>query len=110
MVRSSATLLFTALLSVLWQRRRLQRAEWIGAVIIFVSQCVVVAACLVNTANTEHAYGTLPQELIGIALVLAGQFTQSLQSVVEEKLFRDLGLLRQAFRSACTDSYPAAIP
>eukprot|EP00744_Colponema_vietnamica_P008216 GILI01011743.1.p1 GENE.GILI01011743.1~~GILI01011743.1.p1 ORF type:complete len:445 (+),score=121.81 GILI01011743.1:111-1445(+) len=80
-----ALLIFSALLSVVYLKRRLYRHNWIGLFLCTLALAMVGAASLYSNQGAAD----ISLELFGIGLIVAGQLVQALQFVVEEALLRD---------------------
>lgn len=95
MMRGSI-IIFTAILTIYWRKRKLFRNEWIGM------SCVVIAIVLLGVvALMNEKYYPDPGDdnsstgqpawkiIVALALLLLSMGVQALQTVVEEKFLRD---------------------
>jgi multidrug transporter EmrE-like cation transporter len=81
-----AIIIFTALISVFWLRRRLLPFHWFSVLLVIVGVCVVGVQSL-ETASAGSQQGLI----LGIILILVAQAVQSFQVTAQEKLLEKFG-------------------
>lgn len=74
----------TAILSIVFLRRRLFRHHWTGLVLVFVGICLVGLSVIVAGKDDDG-----DQPILGICLMIGSILIQGSQFIVEEKLFAD---------------------
>eukprot|EP00188_Purpureofilum_apyrenoidigerum_P002779 Plantae.Rhodophyta-Purpureofilum_apyrenoidigerum.ctg28382.p1 GENE.Plantae.Rhodophyta-Purpureofilum_apyrenoidigerum.ctg28382~~Plantae.Rhodophyta-Purpureofilum_apyrenoidigerum.ctg28382.p1 ORF type:complete len:423 (+),score=90.50 Plantae.Rhodophyta-Purpureofilum_apyrenoidigerum.ctg28382:128-1396(+) len=81
-----AQLIFTALLSIIFLKRKLDKFNWTGILIS------ITGIALVGMANVyaEKNPKSQQEQLFGVMIIIAGQIMQASQVVCEEFLLRDL--------------------
>jgi drug/metabolite transporter (DMT)-like permease len=84
MLRSSI-IIFSAILSVLFLKRRLQPFHWVATCIVFCGLVLVGLASALDGSNSTSAGGA-SERLFGIVLVVGAQLCSAFQMVFEEKL------------------------
>jgi drug/metabolite transporter (DMT)-like permease len=93
MLRGSCVI-FSALFSMIFLRRRIIPAEWLGIVIVVIATVIIGVASVLMPSNDEdessHATGT--QKLFGCLLVVASEVVQAGQIVTEQFLLHDLNM------------------
>lgn len=81
-----AMLVWTAILSVIFLRRKLALQQW-GGIIICVSGIVLVGIANILSEGTSESRTNVT---IGVGIILVGQILQAAQVVIEEYLLQDL--------------------
>ncbi|KAH3758412.1 solute carrier family 35 member F6 [Pelomyxa schiedti] len=98
MLRGSI-IIFTAILRITYRKTKLYPSEWVGVIIVTISLVIVGGACIktpgegvpASSAGSTGDSGTPAWELVlGMILVIAAQFLQALQTIVEETLMHDV--------------------
>jgi drug/metabolite transporter (DMT)-like permease len=87
MLRGSMVI-FSAILSILFLKRKLYGFNWLGIGFVTLGLVVVAVSCL--KAKTTASTSTTSEELIGILLVVAAQVVQASQIVIEEFLLKNI--------------------
>lgn len=82
-----AIIVFTALLSVVWLKKRLMMFHWASIAVVVLGICIVGAESIIQ----ESASGQNGGRILGMSLILAAQAVQSVQVVAQEKLIRKYG-------------------
>ena len=83
-----ARVVFSALLLVLFLKRKLFAFHWVAIVLTLVGIIVSSLKEIIEPSSSKEFQTT--DVLIGIALVLAGEFIRSMRTVLEEKLMKKL--------------------
>eukprot|EP00771_Trimastix_marina_P001178 gnl/Trimastix_PCT/2230.p1 GENE.gnl/Trimastix_PCT/2230~~gnl/Trimastix_PCT/2230.p1 ORF type:complete len:382 (+),score=130.09 gnl/Trimastix_PCT/2230:55-1200(+) len=86
MLRGSIVI-FTAILTITYRRRKLSSAQWLGVLIVFIALAIVGTAAIAGGSKKNT---TVVKTIIGIVLVIFAQFLQALQTIIEEKLLHDV--------------------
>jgi hypothetical protein len=80
-----AEIVFAAGIRFTWKRRALRSFQWWGVLIVTTSLLVIGSSSVFGEpSSTEHA--TTFEQVLGIALIVASQFVQATQSVIEEHM------------------------
>jgi len=82
-----AIIVFTALLSVVWLKKKLMMFHWASIAVVVLGICIVGAESIIQ----ESASGQNGGRILGMLLILAAQAVQSVQVVAQEKLIRKFG-------------------
>ena len=82
-----ARVAFSAILLVVFLKRKLFAFHWFAVVTTLIGLGVASVQSLVHPTGNSKSIG---DTLIGIALILAGEFIRSLRTVIEEKLMKKL--------------------
>jgi len=82
-----AIVVFTALLSVVWLRKRLYRFHWTAILLVVAGVCIVGVQSMEQSGSSGKGAGTM----LGMILILAAQAVQSVQCVAQEKFIRKFG-------------------
>lgn len=102
-----AILIFTALFTVTYRRKRLTSSEWMGVSVVLLALVVVGASSFVTPGEIDPSAASLSSQLssssgsedqqqpvwriaLGICLVVGAQLLQALQTVIEESLLHDV--------------------
>jgi len=85
MLRSSI-IIFSAILSVCFLKRRLQPFHWLATAIVFVGLVLVGLASMLDADQSETSSGGSSQMLLGFVLVVGAQLVSAFQMVFEEML------------------------
>jgi len=86
MLRSSI-IIFSAITSVMFLKRRLQPFHWVAVMVVFLGLVLVGLASSLDTGtNTDGPQVTVTETLMGIGLVIVAQICSAFQMVFEEKL------------------------
>jgi hypothetical protein len=83
-----ARVVFSALLLVIFLKRKLFAFHWVSIVLTLVG--IVVSSLKEMISPSENKDLPTTEVLIGISLVLAGEFIRSMRTVLEEKLMKKL--------------------
>lgn len=109
MLRGSIVI-FTAILTVTYRKKRLYSSGWSGVFIVALALCIVALSALLPEAisgasdasssvldSLSSEFGDGKSEsteviemIVGIILVILAQFMQALQTIIEEKLLHDI--------------------
>ncbi|ELP89481.1 hypothetical protein EIN_391360 [Entamoeba invadens IP1] len=99
MMRGSI-IVFTAILAVFYRKQKMYMFEIIGVLIIVVSLCLIGTAAFCpgaqpDTSSNSSSSGSNDTydwyfTLIGIVLILAAQFLQAFQTILEEQFLHDI--------------------
>jgi drug/metabolite transporter (DMT)-like permease len=87
MLRGSMVI-FSAILSVVFLKRRLWAYNWVGIGFVLTGLIMVAVACL--NGNSTNTHSSTGQELLGILLVVGAQVIQASQIVIEEFLLKNV--------------------
>jgi drug/metabolite transporter (DMT)-like permease len=89
MLRGSMVI-FSAIMSVLYLKRRMQAFHWFGVMTCVVAICTVGFANIMATASEVKTASAVPTSLVafGMVMIVLGQVIQASQVVVEEKLLK----------------------
>lgn len=94
MMRGSI-IIFTAILTIFWRKRKLFRNEWIGMVCVVVAIATLGVVALMNekyypdTKEDEPVSQPAWKIILALILLLLSMAIQALQTVVEEKFLQD---------------------
>jgi len=83
-----ARVVFSALLLVIFLKRKLFAFHWVAIVLTLVGIVISSLKEMIQPSSSKEF--TTADVLIGIALVLAGEFIRSMRTVLEEKLMKKL--------------------
>jgi len=83
-----ARVVFSALLLVVFLKRKLYAFHWTAIALTVIGICVSSLKEIISPSHTKETDTT--SVLIGIALVLGGEFIRSARTVLEEKLMKKL--------------------
>merc|ERR1712054_687638 len=83
-----AIVVFTALLSVVWLRKRLCMFHWAGVWTVVLGVCIVGAQKILQGGSTAGSQSAM---ILGMILILVAQAVQSVQVVAQEKFIRRFG-------------------
>jgi drug/metabolite transporter (DMT)-like permease len=89
MLRGSMVI-FSAILSVIFLKRRLWSYNWVGIGCVLTGLVLVAIACLMGHSTPGKQHATASEELIGILLVVGAQVIQASQIVIEEFLLKNV--------------------
>ena len=98
-IMKGCVILFTALLAVFYRKHKMYLYEIVGVIIIVVSLVVIGSATFCPGYQTSSDESSLSGEesttsigttLLGILLIVIGQFLQALQTIVEEQFLHDI--------------------
>jgi drug/metabolite transporter (DMT)-like permease len=105
MLRGSIVI-FTAVLTVTYRKRRLYSSGWTGVMVVALALVVVAASAFGTTddstslddllsssslaSSSQEGESNVIELIAGIALVIAAQFLQAAQTIIEEKLLHDV--------------------
>lgn len=84
-----AIIVFTALLTVTWLKRRLFAFQWVSVAVVVVGVCIVGLQSIMG----QQGSGGVSQAgmVLGVVLILSAQCVQAVQVVAQEKLINKFG-------------------
>eukprot|EP00928_Gymnodinium_smaydae_P058586 TRINITY_DN41768_c0_g1_i1.p1 TRINITY_DN41768_c0_g1~~TRINITY_DN41768_c0_g1_i1.p1 ORF type:complete len:432 (+),score=53.33 TRINITY_DN41768_c0_g1_i1:56-1297(+) len=89
-----ATLVFAAMFSVIFLKRKMLAYHWLGLTLCVVGICIVGLASILGESGDDSSDSgkSSSNALVGITFVLAGQVVQASQVIAEEYLMKSLDL------------------
>lgn len=91
MLRGSMVV-FSAILTVFWRKRRLRGFEWCGVVLCCIALATVGLASVIGGKSDDGEYAGWGYTLMGCLFVIGSQVIQAIQIVTEEYLLADIKL------------------
>ena len=88
-------LLFTALFSIFYRKKKLQCVDWLGVIITIVGICIVGLSTVFGKSNDSDSSSTTNNsstlmQIVSMILIIAAQGLQSFQTILEEELLHDI--------------------